>query len=444
MVKNFINLLFSPENAFFKSARSAKRLPHITLSSFILPFLFVVVGLVFFQHVIVPLLVGDAKQLSKFWDELFLLCVPYPVMIITLFLWVKLFEKRTFYSIGFTNHNKIRKYLFGFGTGLGAMSIIVGLMALADIIKVNQSSIAGPAAIGGVILYLFGYFIQGGSEEIIIRGWQFQVIGTRYKPWLGVLVSSLFFTFMHIFNTGVNVLCIINLFLFSSLLVLYIMNDGSIWSACGWHTAWNWTMGNIFGLQVSGVTDDSNSLLNLSLSGSQLLTGGAFGPEGSIFTTLVLLISTFLWLVIFIEKKVLSKEVKMNEDKIAVHNIMRKINSSWRSGSPENMRIYLDPEIMIKIPGNSGEIIGREALIDSFKEFWTNAQVLEYSESDEYISIIGDRAVVAFKFGMIYQRENYRDKSSGRDIWIFEKKNGNWLAVWRTMIDVNEIRLTEE
>jgi membrane protease YdiL (CAAX protease family) len=303
MIKNLNNLIFSSENEFFKSAQNAKRLPHVAVSSFILPFLFVIVGLVFFEHVIAPFLVGDVKQLSKFWDELFLLCIPYPVMIITLFLWVKFIEKRTFYSIGFTNHNKIRKYLFGFGTGFLAMSLIVGLMAFAGNIKVNQSGVAEPAAIGGVILYLFGYIIQGGSEEIIIRGWQFQVIGTRYKPWLGALISSLFFAFMHIFNTGVNILCIINLFLFSSLLVLYIVNDGSIWSACGWHTAWNWTMSNIFGLQVSGVTGENNSILNFGSSGSQLLTGGAFGPEGSIFTTLVLLISTF-----FMARHIYTKE----------------------------------------------------------------------------------------------------------------------------------------
>ena len=37
-----------------------------------------------------------------------------------------------------------------------------------------------------------------------------------------------------------------------------------------------------------------------------------------------------------------------------------------------------------------------------------------------------------------------RNKSAGRDFWIFEKENDNWLAVWRTMIDVNEIRLTEK
>ena len=312
VIKNLIDLIFSSENEFFKSARDAKRLPHIAVSSFILPFLFVVVGLVFFQHVIVPLLVGNVKQLSKFWDELILLCVPYLVMIITLFLWVKFIEKRTPYSIGFINHNKIRKYLFGFGTGFGAMSVIIGLMTLAGTIKVNQSGVAELAATGGVILYLFGYFIQGGSEEIIIRGWQFQVIGTRYKPWLGALISSLFFAFMHIFNTGVNVLYIINLFLFSSLLVLYIMNDGNIWSACGWHTAWNWTMGNIFGLQVSGVTDGNNSLLNLSSSGSQLLTGGVIGPEGSIFTTLVLLIST-LFMALHIYRKESGKYGSENE-----------------------------------------------------------------------------------------------------------------------------------
>lgn len=302
MIKNYLNQIISSQNRFFKLAKDAKRLPHIAFSSFLLPLLFIAAGLLLTQFAIVPLTVGDIKQLPNFYEELFMLFVPFILVVFTIFLWVKFFEKRSFYTIGFTKENLLRKYLFGFGTGVLMMSLIVGLMALTGTIVVNQNSRIGSEAIGGVILFLFAYIIQGGAEEISTRGWQFQVIGARYKPWIGALVSSLFFTVMHLTNKGVNVLCLINLFLFAVLLVSYVMNDGSIWSACGWHSAWNWTLGNVFGLKVSGIHGGTVSLLNLSASGPDFITGGPFGPEGSIFATFIF--STgILWMTIYIYRK---------------------------------------------------------------------------------------------------------------------------------------------
>jgi len=134
----------------------------------------------------------------------------------------------------------------------------------------------------------------------------------------------------------------------------------------------------------------------------------------------------------------------MNKDEIEIHNTLTAINNAWRNSHPEEMEIYLHPEIIMKLPGFSGEITGREVLIDSFKEFCSNAQVLEYSESDEQINIIGNCAIATFKFEMIYERTKYRDKSIGRDFWIFERQGNNWAAVWRTMMELNEVRILEK
>ena len=134
----------------------------------------------------------------------------------------------------------------------------------------------------------------------------------------------------------------------------------------------------------------------------------------------------------------------MNKDETEVHNTLSAINDAWRSGRPEEMKNYLHPNIVMKLPGFSQDIIGSKILIESFKEFCTNAKVLEYSESDEQINVIGNCAIASFKFEMIYEREKYRDKSTGRDFWIFERQEKNWIAIWRTMLDVKEVRLFEK
>jgi len=96
------------------------------------------------------------------------------------------------------------------------------------------------------------------------------------------------FALLHGFNAGVSVFAIVNLLLFSFLLILLILHHKSIWAACGWHTAWNWAMENIFGLKVSGA-EGGDSVLDLTTNGLKIITGGDFGPEASIFTTLVLI-----------------------------------------------------------------------------------------------------------------------------------------------------------
>ena len=134
----------------------------------------------------------------------------------------------------------------------------------------------------------------------------------------------------------------------------------------------------------------------------------------------------------------------MLETETEVHNTLAAINSAWREGQPDQMAIYLHQAITMKLPGFSGKISGRETLINSFIEFCTNAVVLEYSESDEQIDVTGNCAVATFKFEMIYEREKYRDKLKGRDIWIFEREGNKWIAVWRTMIDLDETRIFEK
>jgi hypothetical protein len=56
-----------------------------------------------------------------------------------------------------------------------------------------------------------------------------------------------------------------------------------LWFPIGLHAAWNFSLAGIFGLRVSGV-DPVRGFIQGSLHGPDLLTGGSFGPEGSVVT----------------------------------------------------------------------------------------------------------------------------------------------------------------
>ena len=132
----------------------------------------------------------------------------------------------------------------------------------------------------------------------------------------------------------------------------------------------------------------------------------------------------------------------IKDSKLQVHEVLSAINQAWRDNTPLGMSQYLHPGIVMKYPGFSGEVIGRDALLASFVEFCTNARVLEYQESNEQINVIGNCAVASFQFEMLYERTQYQERSKGRDLWVFQCISDKWVAVWRTMMELEEVRET--
>jgi len=278
--------LFSSDNEFFVMARTGKRITHIAIA---IPIVIVFIIVAQIISVIPGQLLVNNFDLSDVLIEFYNLFISFGLVIFVVWIWVRFFEKRLFRSIGFVKKGALKFYLKGFFIGLIMLAIVVTLMRIVGVVSFTKSpEPINLNMIGVIILMLVGYMVQGAGEEVLARGWQFQIIGARYKPWLGAVISSIIFALLHGMNTGVSLLAVINLILFAFLLTFLILYDKNIWAACGWHTSWNWAMENIYGLKVSG-TEGLGSVLDSSINGPNYLTGGDFGPEGSIFTTMVLI-----------------------------------------------------------------------------------------------------------------------------------------------------------
>jgi len=131
-------------------------------------------------------------------------------------------------------------------------------------------------------------------------------------------------------------------------------------------------------------------------------------------------------------------EVAVSE--LEVHNVLAAINKAWRDGQPMGMYEYLHPDITMALPGFKQKVVGRHTFLASFVEFCANAQIVQYSESDETINVVDKVAIATLKFEMIYDRATYRARSVGRDVWAFENLGDKWVAVWRTMIELKETK----
>jgi membrane protease YdiL (CAAX protease family) len=244
-------------------------------------------------------LIGFPALVSGFWESL-LLTASFGLIYVFTGLWLHFFEKRPFWTLGYELKNAAMQYGRGILIGMLMLGGAVGLLTATGNIALEKGDPAqqGLAALGGVIIMLIGWVVQGGAEEVIFRGWMLPTLGARYRPWVGLLVSSLLFALLHGRNPGLSAFALVNLALFGVFAGLYAMREGSIWGISALHSVWNWVQGNFFGFEVSGTNASGGTLLNLMETGQDWLTGGTFGPEGGLAVTIVLLIGilvTLFW-----------------------------------------------------------------------------------------------------------------------------------------------------
>lgn len=117
---------------------------------------------------------------------------------------------------------------------------------------------------------------------------------------------------------------------------------------------------------------------------------------------------------------------------------MRQINRVWLDRQVQNLASMVHSEIVMVFPDFAGRIRGREDFLAGFRDFIQNSTIQEFREHDHQVDVAGDTAVVTFRYDMVYERSGERYHSTGRDLWVFQKQGKAWIAVWRTMLDMEE------
>jgi membrane protease YdiL (CAAX protease family) len=177
----------------------------------------------------------------------------------------------------------------------GAILGVLMVSATVLITLAGASSVAGEpsrtglAALGIGMSTLLANAMQGSAEEVLFRGWLLPAIGGRDTPSTAIIFSAVIFSLAHALN-GLTLLGFVNLFLFGVLMALWTLAESGLWGVAAFHATWNWCFGNVLGLTVSG-SADTGLLISMRLTGADLITGGAFGPEGGIGVTTVILIA---------------------------------------------------------------------------------------------------------------------------------------------------------
>jgi uncharacterized protein len=199
-------------------------------------------------------------------------------------------------SLGLTFHHAwLRDLLVGFAIGFVALAVAVGIAAAAGGL---HFSFGGSDAIGALVRSLVGvtpmFFVAALAEEAIFRGYPLQTFARARLAWVGVLVTLMFFGYVHISNpNALPGMTFTNTALAGLWLAVGYLRTRSLWFPLGLHWSWNWALGWFFGLPVSGMDVVSHPLLKGSDLGPVWLTGGNYGIEGGVAATAALVVFTF-------------------------------------------------------------------------------------------------------------------------------------------------------
>ncbi len=117
---------------------------------------------------------------------------------------------------------------------------------------------------------------------------------------------------------------------------------------------------------------------------------------------------------------------------------MHRINQTWLDGRVDDLASMVHPEIIMVVPGFAARVKGREAFLSGFRDFCQNARIQEFNTHEDQIDTAGDTAVATFRYDMVYERSGERYHATGRDLWVLQRQNGLWIAVWRAMLEMEE------
>jgi membrane protease YdiL (CAAX protease family) len=200
-------------------------------------------------------------------------------------------------SVGYRLDRRwLRELALGTLLGIGMALAVVGTIWVIGGVRFELA----PARSGGTLLTgLYIFLFAALMEENLFRGFIFQRLLDGMGSWPAQIALASLFALLHQGNPGMEgsteLVASLDLFLGSILLGLAYLRTRSLALPVGLHLGWNWTQGYVLGFGVSG-HDHAGWLRPIFQGQVEWLTGGAFGPESSIFSPLVsLLVVSFLW-----------------------------------------------------------------------------------------------------------------------------------------------------
>ena len=247
---------------------------------------------------------GGPKPGSDIPPSFLLVAELIPFLVVLLITWImSKIERRPNSSYGFGGSRKLPHFFAGLAWGVTCLSLLVLTLWKTGLLVIDSRLLSGSDILRYGAIWLFGFLLVGLFEEYFVRGYlQFTLsrglaglyqsaFKTRHSTALGFWTSAVLFSILfglgHGNNVGESPIGLLSAGLAGMVFCFSLWRTGSLWWAIGFHTSWDWAQSYLYGVADSGMMAEHH-LLATHPVGRPLLSGGATGPEGSIFAIAIL------------------------------------------------------------------------------------------------------------------------------------------------------------
>ena len=233
-----------------------------------------------------PILNEQGKPISTFFFEF----IPFLGLLIGHFIMTKAFEKSTFDFVRVKKDNLLKNVVYGILFGLLWLTVSVIIIYLLGNGKLNNSF---TLTAGQLLLFFFVLFINASMQELLVHGYLFSLLESKYSKLTALIATSFLFLLLHpgAINSGLT--ASINVFGAGLIFGLITIKFDSLICATFAHTVWNYFGAVWFGLIP---LDNYPSMKLISVTGNSLLIGDKNGMEtGFIVTVTMLAFVIYLW-----------------------------------------------------------------------------------------------------------------------------------------------------
>lgn len=197
---------------------------------------------------------------------------------------MRIFDRRPFTDIGLqTGRPSALNFILGilFGGGAAALMLLAPLLAgTGHLVLRPNYTFAWPS----LLFFLAALWFAAAGEEMIFRGYAFQLLIEKMGPYATVLPVGVIFGLTHMSNPYSSPLAVFNTILWGILLGYAFLRSHDLWLPLGLHFGWNAVL-PLFGVNLSGLTIEV-SRYSYRWDLLPLWSGGNYGPEGGLLTTI--------------------------------------------------------------------------------------------------------------------------------------------------------------
>ena len=243
---------------------------------------------------------ADEKAVQALFDMsfdspimLFLTASQVAGSFLALWLATKFIDRKPLMSIGLSVKDKANEMLIGLGFAIAFIGGLFFVLWLLGAITITGYVGFKP----GVFIVSMMLFLAAFDEELIFRGYVLNNMMDSSSRWVALAGSSALFALMHAGNPSVwsNWVPMTELFAAGFILGVSYTFTKNLWFPTFFHFGWNFFQG-LFGFEISGFNVDSWKIISHENTENvpDIVSGGAFGIEGSAITLSCTIICTYL------------------------------------------------------------------------------------------------------------------------------------------------------